>query len=235
VRKAPTLLAFVFILITLVRVAEFSSIRMKAGWLGWAFSIGLGVGVYLSSYFTREHVSARETERGEKQDKRSVTVQRWSLVALIIFALIDGLFNVAEVWSAVDPQDMLMQIATGAYGAFPTLAAALLGALQGHIDRLPKPPAQTSGNVALAVRKWIVGKLELATPKAQEPQPLAQPTEKPETPALPLPQIVAEVRTLPFPCPHCVKSYASQQALAAHLKSHKEKQNGKVHHATTIK
>lgn len=228
-RKAPTILAVVFIVITLARVAEFSANRMQAGLLGWLFSMGLGAGVYLSAYFTREHVASRETEKGEKIDRRSKTVQDWAWGALLFFVVIDGLFNIAEVWSAVDPQDILMKVATGAYGAFPTLAAALLGALQGHVDRLPKPPAQANANIALSLRKTIVSRLEAYAGGSQDRVSVSQDNQ----PVLELAPIEKQVaQALAFHCPSCARSYASQQALAAHMRKHlRERQGGKEDHA----
>jgi len=152
-RKSPTILAAVFILITLFRVAQFADQRMMAGWLGWVFSIALGSGVYFFAWFTREHIT-----RQEGVDRRSQTVQRWSWGALSFFVLVDGAFNGAEVWLSVQPKDTLMVIMTVVYGVFPTLAAAALGALQGHVDRLPLPSASKNA-VIPAVRRLIASRI----------------------------------------------------------------------------
>lgn len=152
-RKSPTILAMVFILITLVRVAEFSDTRMKAGWLGWLFSIALGAGVYFFAWFTRDHIS-----KAEGTDRRSLIVQRWAWGALAFFVVVDGIFNGAEVWLSVQPAGALMVITTLIYGVFPTLAAAALGALQGHVDKLPSPPPSKYAIIP-AIRKMIASRV----------------------------------------------------------------------------
>jgi hypothetical protein len=144
-RKLPTLLAFGFVIITLWRVGQFAESRMVAGWLGWLFAAFLGLALYVASYWTRDSISAREVIKDgkavDKQDRRATNVKRWAWGVLFMLVIVDGLFNVAEVWQTVQPGVFgLLWIATAFYGAFPTLIVALLGALQGHIDRLPKPP-----------------------------------------------------------------------------------------------
>lgn len=169
-RKTPTILAVLFILITLTRVGQFSAERMQAGLLGWLFSIGLGAGVFFTAYWTREHVTVKQAGDGEqKRDRRSILVQRWAWAGLIFFSLVDGLFNMAEVWLAVNPVTALVGVATGIYGIFPTVAAGLLGVLQGFIDRLPKPPVNERVSVSFALRRWMVARVASVAQPALPP------------------------------------------------------------------
>jgi hypothetical protein len=213
-RKSPTILAMIFILITLVRVAEFSDRRMQAGLLGWLFSIALGAGVYFFAWFTREHIS-----KAEGTDKRSVTVQRWSWGGLAFFVVVDGIFNGAEVWLSVNPQTTLMIVTTVIYGVFPTLAAAALGALQGHVDRLPVPPPSKNA-VIPAIRRLIASKINgLIT---EPPVVTSEPQRK-------------EIKVFRYYCERCGFGTDVQREWAGHCNSklHKAgalngKHNGKI-------
>jgi hypothetical protein len=175
-RRLPTILAAGFIVITLTRVAEFAATRMQAGWPGWVFSIGLGAGVYMAAYWTRDSITIREDGR---EDRRSQNVKDWAWGALVLFVLADSLFNLAEVWQSVKParEDWLMIAATVLYGLFPTVAAAILGALQGHIDRLPKPPANEKTSVWLNIRKLAVAVVARRLSQVEQPQQLPQPPQ----------------------------------------------------------
>lgn len=201
-RKSPTILAMVFILITLVRVAEFSETRMRAGLLGWFFSIALGAGVYFFAWFTREHVS-----RQEGVDKRSATVQRWAWGGLAFFVLVDGIFNAAEVWLSVNPQTTLMLVTTLIYGIFPTLAVATLGALQGHVDRLPTPPPSRNA-VIPAIRRLITSKINGMITEA--PVVASEPQREP-------------VKTFRYWCERCRYGTDVQREWAGHCNSKQHK------------
>jgi hypothetical protein len=211
-KHSPTLIAFMFIVITLARVGTFAETRMRAGWLGWVFSFTLGVCVYTAAYYTREHIIK------EGGDRRSITVQRWAWFVLIMSALVDGLFNLSEVWLAVSPADPLMQIATGAYGIFPTLAAGLLGALQGHVDRLPRPPVAQGTNITLSVRRWFVSQLDASTNSTQ----LSKRDESPVV-LLSNPSTNSTNDPLPFKCKHrgCDAAFDNRFSLSSHARKHK--------------
>jgi hypothetical protein len=179
VRKLPTILATGFIAITLWRVGQFAAGRMGGGWPGWVFSVALGAGVYLSAYWTRDSITQREVTGKDgktvtRDDRRSVNVKGWAWLLLAFFVLADSLFNLAEVWFTVKPPggDWLLIVATAVYGLFPTVAAAGLGALQGHIDRLPAAPANAKTSIGLALRKRLVAWVEpQAQPTAQQVAP----------------------------------------------------------------
>jgi len=116
----PFVLAGVFIAITLTRVASLTAGIMGAGWLGWLFAAGLGFGVLLYAYWLR-----------------SKTLGGRAKVGLLFLVLVDGGFNLAEVYRHMIAQgtwnDGLLKAAGITYGIFPTLACLLLGWLAGGI------------------------------------------------------------------------------------------------------
>lgn len=134
-RKAPMTIAALFLGITLFRVAAYSAEAMKAGIiLGTLFSAGLGLSVFVSAYHARVH----GVDRNGEETRQSIAARKTAFSALVLFAIADGLFNLWEVQRNVtDPN-----LATGVYiyGLFPTAAAALLGFVQGKVDKLPMPP-----------------------------------------------------------------------------------------------
>jgi hypothetical protein len=209
-RKLPTILAGLFIAITLARVASFSAEAMQAGVLGWIFSIGLGLSVYASAYWTR--VSASSRDGNEDRRSRSTRVMAW--IALVLFAVADGFFNLAEVLRTVT--DSNLRNAAILYGAFPTLAAALLGALQGYVDRLPVAPQRN--NIPAALRAYAVGKLRIPV---DAPQLASVATVEPQLPA-------KHTEQQPYKCGDCGRTFAKQNSLAAHARVHarEKRRNG---------
>ena len=191
-KRLPVILSGLFLAVTLYRVAQFVDTRMAAGALGWLFAAGLGVAVYTASYWTR-----------------AIITRRPALVALLFFVAIDAYLNFAEVWLAADTSEPLVAVGAVLYGLFPTVAVALLGWLSGAIRKLPPDAQQKRTNaVGLALYKRIMRRLDLpdAEPAASDAQPAHEVTQAPEPPA--------------HVCASCGKVYASQQALAAHMRVH---------------
>lgn len=135
-RKSPQFFALFFILITVGRVAAFISLGLHIGAIGWLFAIGLTACVFVSAYFARY----RETKVA-------------GIVSLLFFLTIDLWFNEFELIRTLStrqlvppianfmeiPQKKLqyaMQFSALVFGAFPTIAAALLGWLQSGADRV---------------------------------------------------------------------------------------------------
>jgi hypothetical protein len=151
-RKSPMILSGVFIFITLTRVAELADSGFQAGVLGWVFSIAMGVSVFVSSYYMRVAM----IRKGGEEDRRSKLLRRTAAVAMVFFVVIDGVFNVVEVMRSLD--DSALYYPALIYGAFPTVAAALLGSLQGYVDRIPMPPPRGFWK---GIQKRIIKILEL--------------------------------------------------------------------------
>ena len=201
-RRLPTFLYGLFLVITLARVASFSGSAMQAGWLGWPFSVGLGLAVYACAYNLRVHLRLPDGS----EDRRSRNVRLVAGVGLVLFVAADGAFNLWDVLGAVKAPEL--QAAAWIYGLFPTLAAALLGILQGVVDKLPVPPARTG--VRVAMRAWLVSQFRVP----------ALPAEEPVTPVLlPVASEAQPVRAR-YVCGECGYATDSQRAYAGHGRKH---------------
>ncbi len=164
-RRAPLVLSACFLLITLARVAAFAQHQMQAGWLGWAFSIGLGAAVYTASYWTR-----------------NVTTRKQAIIALAFFVAADCYLNFAHVWLSANTSVPLVAIGAILYGLFPTAAVALLGWLSGAVSKLPPDAAGLrTRRISGALQNLILARIEQTVPAlpAQTAQPVAQSTPVP--------------------------------------------------------
>ena len=196
-RKLPQVLAVLFLAITLSRVASLAGNGLGAGLLGWFFSAGLGAGVFISAYWLRVEA-----------------LRRKALTALAFFLLCDLVFNAAEVYRHMLASgawsDGILRVAGIIYACFPTLAAALLGWLQGGIDRLPPTPARRTAlipRIRVAAAAWF----DTTFPQAA-PQPAAE--AQADAQAAPQTAPRALLATRSYEC--CGRSFPSQQSFAAH-------------------
>lgn len=135
-RYAAQRLALFFIAITITRVAFFVSFGLKIGWMGWAFALGLGYGVYLFAYSLRFPNTF------------------WAaLFGLAAFMVADLFFNEMELVRTLSAENFVatdsyflgfraaelrqwMQVGALVFGAFPTIAAGMLGWLQSGMERV---------------------------------------------------------------------------------------------------
>lgn len=135
-RKLPQRLAMFFILITIARVAFFVVYGLQVGPLGYAFAIGLAAGVYVTAYF----IQYPETRFP-------------AAIGLVFFLIADLWFNEFEMIRTLSEVSVLsesanflsikaetlthmVQFSALVFGAFPTIAAFLLGWLQGGADKV---------------------------------------------------------------------------------------------------
>lgn len=206
-RRLPILLSGLFLAITLARVAEFSSQRMGAGVLGWLFAVGLGTAVYTASYWTR-----------------TATTRKQAMTALVFFVSVDAYMNFADVWMAADTTISLVAVGAVLYGLFPTLATALLGWMSGAIAKLPPDAAQRNATNA----RTRAGDALAAWLERMTAQPAAQPVASvalserndTQTAATDTQPSAAHTHT----CAACGYAARNQQALAAHMRTHKNKE-----------
>lgn len=159
-RHTPTYLAALLLAIQIARVARFASGPMRAGALGAVFAVAIAAGVFVAAYWTRQSAA-----RGETEDRRSIEARRWAMLTLALFVLVDGGLNLADVLATAWPDTLPLQIAAVVYGAFPTLASALLAALQGRVDRLPHV---SKPGLLAALQKRLLAKLEAPEAEAEQ-------------------------------------------------------------------
>lgn len=140
-RKAAQYLAIFFIVTQVDRVANFIHLYQPADTLFYVLlsygqSIGLAIGVYLSFFFVRQ------------------AKVKWAAIAgIILFGGADLFFNEfalirtvsakslieansSFVWIPAETLQVANQIVALAYGVLPTLASAVLGWIQGGVDKL---------------------------------------------------------------------------------------------------
>jgi hypothetical protein len=172
-RKTPLYIAGILLVIQIARVAHFSETQMRAGALGWLFSMALAAGVFVCAYYTRQSI----TRKDGVTDGRDKAARQWAWASLILLVVADGFFNLADVLSTIDTTSALIVVSGCIYGAFPTLASAMLGALQGKIDRLPAPPNAQAIKRAAWVRGVIARATQAAAQKRTQPVKL-KPGEK---------------------------------------------------------
>lgn len=135
-KKAPAILAVGFVLITFFRVQQFLRDGMHLGTLGISFAIALTCAVYSAAYFTQ----FKETKF-------------WAIVALVMFGALDLWFNELEMIRSLSPETLVvagssflamnseqitkaMHVSALIYGVAPTLCSALLGFLQGDVEKV---------------------------------------------------------------------------------------------------
>lgn len=160
-KRLPLLLSGIFLAITLTRVAAFTDQELKAGILGWLFSIALGIAVYTAAYWTRVQSTRRQ-----------------AIVALGLFVLVDAALNLAHVWISADTTDWIVASTAILYGLFPTCAVALLGWLSGAISKLPPGVGERSmSRIEQAAAARIAGLLD--SPAAYRAEAAERPAEKP--------------------------------------------------------
>jgi len=215
-RKLPTVLAVLFLLVQINRVASFSATLGAGIIFAWIFSIGLALGVFVAAYWTRESITIKD---GKNEDRRAANVRKNANIWLIVFVLADGLFNLADVLAHVPSgSGGLVMFAAWIYGLFPTLATAGLGKLQGLIDRLPTSPGGKKGiaDVVTELVRELIGDIP-------QPDPQADATEKADAQgdAQPAPDAEPEIAPAPkkiYVCEKCGETLPTASAKAHHVR-----------------
>lgn len=159
-KRAPVLLSALFIGVTVTRVSRFAG----GGLLGWLFALGLAGGVFVAAYFV---------DYGQTGAKKRPTA-RPALAALVFFVFVDGLFNLADVINhSLESGRWMTQVvlldgiywypyrlADILYGAFPTIAVALLGWLARGADKIGGRPKGWRKALEGFVTGWLLGHTE---------------------------------------------------------------------------
>lgn len=161
-RKSPLLLSLFFVTITLVRVAHFAS-NMGASWLSYPFSVGLGLAIFATAYWTQYRGNPNQ---GQSETDKIIVVSRTAWSVLTVIVILDGMFNLADVLST-NP----VNVFSLSYGIAPTILILLFGILQARVDRLPAMRTGSRYQIGLSARKAvtrIVDRIGMDTEPEQE-------------------------------------------------------------------
>lgn len=161
-RKIAQYLAIFFIVTQVDRVANFIHLYQPADTLFYVLlsygqSIGLAIGVYLSFFFVRQQ-----------------KVKWPAIFGIVIFGGADLFFNEfalirtvsakalieagsSFVWIKAEQLQIANQIVALAYGVLPTLASAILGWIQGGVDKLTDAELRYTPieRVIRSLNKWF--------------------------------------------------------------------------------
>lgn len=167
-RRIPMLLALLFIVITIDRVASFTGSTV----LSWLFAIGLTVSVFVSAYLL-DYDKSKEAAR----------------VSLLFFVLVDGMLNLGEVvrWSVdlgrwdrsiglFGLNIYLWRMADLVYGVFPTVAVLILGWLSNRASQIPIG-RKGKGGITKRLTRFVMEYFNLSD--EEEPPVVSKPVEAP--------------------------------------------------------
>lgn len=161
-RKAAQYLAIFFIVTQVDRVANFIHLYQPVDTLFYVLlsygqSIGLAIGVYLSFFFVRQPKVKWAAAAG-------IVVFGLTDLFLNEFALIRTVSakslieaNSSFVWIPAEYLQVANQIVALAYGVLPTLASAILGWIQGGVDKLTDAELRYTPieRIIRALNKWF--------------------------------------------------------------------------------
>jgi len=141
VRKAAQYLAIFFVITQVDRVATFIHLYQPADTLFYVLlsygqSIGLAIGVYLSFFFVRQPKVKWAAVCGIVVfGGADLFFNEFALIRTVSAkALIEA--NSSFVWIPAEYLQVANQVVALAYGVLPTLASAILGWIQGGVDKL---------------------------------------------------------------------------------------------------
>ena len=152
-RKLPLILAAVFLLVQITGLAEYVGLRMGVkDNRSLLYAVALEVSIFAAFYWTRQSI----TRESGKVDRRDFNTRIAAAAAGILFMVASGTLNTFKVLADFTGKEQSMDW----YGALlvgisPTLFAAMLGALQGLVDRLPTAPHKQADN-ALGLRVYAI-------------------------------------------------------------------------------
>lgn len=163
-RKAAQYLAIFFIITQVDRVAHFIHLYQPSDTtfyrlLSYGQSIGLAIGVYLSFFFVRQpKVKWAATAGIIVFGLTDLFLNEFALIRTVSAkSLIEA--NSSFVWIPAEYLQVANQVVALAYGVLPTLASAILGWIQGGVDKLTDTELRYTPieRAIRAVNKWFDG------------------------------------------------------------------------------
>lgn len=169
-------LGIYFLAVAIPRVALFANnFTIPApewGWLnfnpwnamGLLFALGLGLGVYVFSYYASKAAPRTDTEKAKESDnsqkkayirRRNKDISQRKATAMmangaaILFALADSIFNMAEVSEMAIERSQIVSlvqpiptrevvfVAVWIFGLFPTIGSLVAGLVLAGVERIP--------------------------------------------------------------------------------------------------
>lgn len=167
-RRAPLVLAAVFLLVQIAGLEQYAAARLGSrDWRGLAFAVALELSIFGASYWTRQSITAKN----DKSDKRDTNTRAAAIVTVIIFMLASGTLNAAKTLGDFTGKSFSLDwYGALLFGVCPTIFAAMLGVLQGYVDRLPFVQAHsTAGNLQMRVYALVEKALMLVDAKLSQP------------------------------------------------------------------
>jgi hypothetical protein len=139
-RKHAQTIVYILLFLQVGRVAHLLSDKLDTPyWQALAFSLAIAWAISVSSRWTR---TEREQGDAKKEQSRVTELRVSAWVSLVFFVVVDGTLNLTDVLNGSELKEL--DWVRWLYGLVPTIAAALLGMLQGRIDKFPVPPNPTS-------------------------------------------------------------------------------------------
>jgi hypothetical protein len=173
-RKAPLVIAAVFLLVQITGLAQYIAARMGVVDIrSTGYAVGLETAIFCAFYWTRQSI----TRNDGKQDKKDVNTRRAALAVGILFMLASGTLNTFKMLADYTGEKYALDW-WGALlvGVSPTLFAAVLGILQGFVDRLPVPPAHNAP-ANLQMRVYALVEKAISLVDARMDAPIAKPVQ----------------------------------------------------------
>lgn len=170
--------AALFLLVQISGLAQYSTDNMSGSTLrGWVFALALEIGIYISWYFTRQNVTTENKKDGslKADQKKDIQARIGALITALLLMIVSMGLNTAKSIIDIGPNPApLVRWSALAYGITPTLFSAVLGFLQGSIDRLPMPPQKTAAN-PLQMRIYAAGSALMALVETRISEASAKP------------------------------------------------------------
>jgi len=220
-RRLPTTIAAVFLFVQVYGLADYSTANMGGSALrGWLFALALEVGIFGAWYFTRQNVTTENKKDGKlsADQRKDIQARIGALVTALLLMVVSMGLNTAKSIIDIGPNPTpLVWWSALAYGLTPTLFSAVLGFLQGSIDRLPMPPQKPAAN-PLQMRIYAAGSALLALVETRISEASAKPAAQD---GKPVPNATAKK----YKCKRCNasknaegKPFETPQELAAHAR-----------------
>lgn len=179
-RKHAQTIVYILLFLQVSRVAHLLESKLDTSYINaLAFSLAIAWAISVASRWTR---TEREQGEAKKEQSRVSELRVSAYIALFFFVFVDGLLNLTDVLNG----SKLVELdwVRWFYGLVPTIAAALLGMLQGRIDKFPIPPNPTSFEARVKhiwktlldgifddIDKWLKEPKESKPNKHQQPAP----------------------------------------------------------------